>query len=132
MRNLASASVGRLVHTTDALPVVHAVNYEIQDDFIVMRTGSDSKLASARAEEIVAFEVDDIAPHTRSGWSVVVTGRASEITEPAQRAHLRSTLRSWLPRTTDRFIRIRCDHVTGRSLPVATPSGPESVAATAP
>lgn len=116
LRRLAAASVGRLAYTADALPAVRPALYLLDTDGIVIRTPITSSLA-ARGEEVVAFEVDDICPHTLSGWSVVVTGRATEVRDPARRDHLRAALRSWGQRPDDRIIRISCDLIAGCEVP---------------
>ncbi|WP_181800149.1 glycine radical domain-containing protein [Streptomyces ipomoeae] len=44
--------------------------------------------APARAVNgaVVAFEADEVDTSARAGWSVVVTGRATVVTDPAERA----------------------------------------------
>ena len=39
---------------------------------------------STDAGVVVAYEADDLDPQRRAGWSVVVTGWASMITDPEQ------------------------------------------------
>lgn len=117
MRRLATHSVGRIVYTAAALPVVHPVNFIVEDHSIVICTNSESKLAAAGREEIVAFEVDEIDAKSKAGWSVVVTGRAHEITDGVDVARFGKLLQSWIPDVCDRFVAIRTEIVTGRVLP---------------
>ena len=65
----------------------------------------------------MAFEVDSYAPDGSSGWSVLVQGFCSEITDPAQRAALaESPLRAWAfdAGVAARFVRIEMSFVNGR------------------
>lgn len=52
-----------------------------------------------------------------SGWSVVVTGPASVVTDPAEHRHLlHGGPRSWVPSPQVVFVRIEPELVTGREL----------------
>jgi nitroimidazol reductase NimA-like FMN-containing flavoprotein (pyridoxamine 5'-phosphate oxidase superfamily) len=75
-RLLALSEVGRVGITIGALPAIFPVNYRVIDGAIVFRTSPGSKLSAAAAGAIVAFEVDDYQAADRSGWSVLVVGRA--------------------------------------------------------
>lgn len=110
-------TVGRIVYTVDAMPAITPVNYVVDGESILIRTASTNKLAAAGRNEIVAFEADRIDPQRRAGWSVVITGRASEITDPTDLARVGALpLRSWVLDGTGRYIRIHTDLVTGRRL----------------
>ena len=43
---------------------------------VFRHTARGSKLSAAQDQDRVAFEADEYDPRTRSGWSVLVTGRA--------------------------------------------------------
>jgi Pyridoxamine 5'-phosphate oxidase len=58
------------------------LNFAVVDGLIVMRTAAGATLARKAHDAIVAFEADDLDAVTSSGWSVVVTGRATRVTEP--------------------------------------------------
>jgi len=73
---LAGGEVGRVGVTIDALPAIFPVNYRVIDGAIVFRTAPGSRLSVAARGRIVAFEVDDYQLADRSGWSVLVVGRA--------------------------------------------------------
>jgi uncharacterized protein len=76
MRLLASARVGRLIFTLNALPTVRLMNFALADGLILLRTAADTTAAHRLDNTIVAFEADDLDAATSSGRSVVVTGRA--------------------------------------------------------
>ncbi|GAA2929641.1 pyridoxamine 5'-phosphate oxidase family protein [Streptomyces mexicanus] len=113
---LATAPVGRIVHTRHALPAVLPVNFGLHDDgAVLVCTSAASELARAVDGAVVAFEADEVDAIAHSGWSVVVTGTASLITDPAHhRRVLRKGPSSWVPWPKEVFIRIEPELVTGR------------------
>jgi uncharacterized protein len=95
---LAQATLGRIGVTDRALPTILPVNFWFDGERILVRTGVGTKLHAAAAGTVVAFEVDDFDPLYHSGWSVVVTGPALEITDPAELDGLRHVpLPQWAP-----------------------------------
>ncbi|MET7451956.1 pyridoxamine 5'-phosphate oxidase family protein [Streptomyces sp. NPDC005574] len=115
---LTGMSVGRVVHTRQALPAVLPVSFCLdRDGAVLVRTSASSELVSAIDGAVVAFEVDEVDASTRSGWSVVVTGAATLVTDPAEHARLlRSGPRSWVAAPEEVFVRIAPELVTGREL----------------
>jgi uncharacterized protein len=118
---IAHAPIGRVVYSDRALPVIVPVNFTLDGDDIVIRTGRRSRLATHVSGHVIAFEVDQIDAASHSGWSVVLTGFLQLIDEPAEIERLeRLGLRSWAPSAHDRYLRLRADLVTGRRIPSAT------------
>ena len=98
LRLLATATLGRIGVTDGALPTILPVNFLFDGDRILVRTGVGTKLHAAAAGAVVAFEVDDFDPLYHSGWSVVVTGPAQELTDPDELARVRRAhLPHWSP-----------------------------------
>ncbi|MEU1269820.1 pyridoxamine 5'-phosphate oxidase family protein [Streptomyces sp. NPDC005799] len=118
LRLLAKVPVGRIVHTRQALPAVLPVNFTLDGDgAVLLRTSAASELARAVDGVVVAFEVDEVDAATHSGWSVVVTGPAMVVTDPAEHERLiRTGPRSWVPSPQEVFVRIEPELVTGREL----------------
>ncbi|MFJ6835576.1 pyridoxamine 5'-phosphate oxidase family protein [Streptomyces sp. NPDC091209] len=118
LRLLAKVPVGRVVYTRQALPAVLPVNFCLDtDSSVLLRTSSDSDLVRAIDGVVVAFEADEFDTETRSGWSVVVTGRATVVADPAEHARLSQVgPTSWMPLRNVVFVRIDSDLVTGRDL----------------
>lgn len=118
LRLLAKVPVGRVVYTRQALPAVLPVNFSLDaDSSVLLRTSAGSGLVHAVDGVVVAFEADDFDAATRSGWSVVVTGRATVVTDPAQHERLsRVGPRSWVVTHDDVFVRIESEMVTGREV----------------
>lgn len=107
-----------MVYTRQALPAVLPVNFRLDtDDSVLLRTSSDSELVRAIDGVVVAFEADEFDAETRSGWSVVVTGRATVVTDPAEHERLSEVgPTSWMPLRNTVFVRIESEMVNGREL----------------
>lgn len=79
MRLLESATLGRIGFTSGALPTVLPVNFKVDSGRILVHTTRGSRLDAALKDAVVAFETDDLDPVEHSGWSVAVTGMATEL-----------------------------------------------------
>jgi len=89
MRLLASVAYGRVVFTRGALPAIRPVNHLVDGGRVIVRTRLDAKLSttahsSLDSRLVVAYEADDLDPQRRLGWSVVVTGWATPVSDPDQ------------------------------------------------
>ena len=116
---LAGRKVGRLGFVIDGQPLVFPVNYAVQGDIVVFRTGEGSKLEAARGTR-VAFEVDDVDEGTGRGWSVLVQGVAEAIAGTGDwfDERLRATAGpTWIPGPADHYIRVTPSVISGRRLP---------------
>lgn len=117
LRLLGSATLGRVGITVGALPVVLPVNFRLVGDRVVFRTGVGTKLDAATRNAVVAFEADQIDPFFHAGWSVVVTGVASEITDPSELvALIAANVPRWAPAGDGRPVEISTRMVTGRRI----------------
>jgi nitroimidazol reductase NimA-like FMN-containing flavoprotein (pyridoxamine 5'-phosphate oxidase superfamily) len=113
---LRGAQIGRVVFTVAALPAIVPITFSIQDEAVVMCTAANSRLANAANGNVLAFEADELYPASRIGWSVVVTGVAELVTDPAERARLHGVVVPWAPGQHDVFIRLPFTVVTGRRI----------------
>ena len=130
LRLLGQSRVGRVVVTDRALPAAFPVNFALLDEDVVFQTTAGSKLEAAEGEEVMAFEADDIDPVLQTGWSVLVQGLASVITDPDELARARALhLEPWAPGARLQFVRIRAELVSGRRL---LPRPAAQIAAPAP
>ncbi|MDH6484606.1 pyridoxamine 5'-phosphate oxidase family protein [Streptomyces sp. SAI-127] len=118
LRLMAKASIGRIVYTRRALPAVLPINFTLDGDgTVLLRTSAASELVRAIDDTVVAFEADDVDVARHSGWSVVVTGTATVVTDPAEHERLaRTGPASWVPAPQEVFVRIEAELVTGREL----------------
>jgi nitroimidazol reductase NimA-like FMN-containing flavoprotein (pyridoxamine 5'-phosphate oxidase superfamily) len=117
LRLLASMTLGRIGFTSGALPTVLPINFHLDRERILVRTGRGTKLDAALQNAVVAFEVDDFDPIYHSGWSVAVTGMATEISDPTDldAAHGMPIAR-WAPRGDEAVLAISTDLVSGRRI----------------
>jgi uncharacterized protein len=106
---LATVPVGRVSFLADGEIVVLPVNHVIDGQDPVFCTAIGSTLSAAGEHDLMAFEADEYDKRTRSGWSVLVSGRA----------HL--GLHPWVAGVDRPFwIRIRPASISGRQTPGAS------------
>lgn len=79
-RLLASQNLGRIAIVVDGRPQIFPVNYVLEDEVVVFRTGWGLKLERSPLTP-VAFETDMVDTVAGEAWSVVVQGTAQDITE---------------------------------------------------
>ena len=116
-RLLAAQPVGRVGFVADGYPIVLPVNHVVDGHSIVVRTGRHGLLATVGGGQAVAFEVDSTDAFSETGWSVIVSGYASEVRDPTEQAQVSGLpLHPWATGTKDRWIRIVPRLVTGRSI----------------
>jgi uncharacterized protein len=114
---LAGATLGRIGVSSGALPSVLPVNFRFDGHQILIRTGVGTKLDAAVANAVVAFEVDEIDPVAHTGWSVMITGIARELTDPGELAAAGTPpLARWAPGGDHRVIAISTELVSGRRI----------------
>jgi nitroimidazol reductase NimA-like FMN-containing flavoprotein (pyridoxamine 5'-phosphate oxidase superfamily) len=113
---LGSAPVGRVAVSIDAVPAVLPVNFVLHGREILFHTRLGTKLGAAVARTVVAFEVDELGGPAGESWSVLVVGRAEEITHPAIRDELEPLLpQSWaLDEGAHHLVRISISQINGR------------------
>lgn len=111
---LGTVSLGRIGITAGALPTILPINFRVDGDRILFRTGVGTKLDAATRGAVVAFEADDFDPMYHSGWSVVVTGVARPVDDPDDGA-VHTTPR-WAPGQDEHLVEVSIDEVSGRRL----------------
>jgi hypothetical protein len=130
LRLLAQEPVGRVVFTDAALPAALPVNFVLVEDGVVFRTQAGGALDRAVRGAVVAFEADSYDARQRTGWTVLVVGRAEEVTDPSLRRAVDDRgLRPWATGHRGRMIKIRSDRVTGRRVGPARSTREDSEAA---
>ncbi|MGA5821879.1 pyridoxamine 5'-phosphate oxidase family protein [Kitasatospora sp. NPDC094028] len=117
LRLLSTVPVGRVVYTEHALPAVLPVSFEVLDGLLVLAVRRGSATARGLDGTVVAFQADLLDPVTRTGWSVLVHGRADVLRDPATvRRVLRSGLRPWVGDPEPLFVGLVPELVSGRRL----------------
>lgn len=106
--------VGRLAVATDdgGAPVIAPVNYVVDGTSVVFRSAVGLKLAMLHGRP-VSFEVDHIDVTSATGWSVLLRGRAHELTH-WEADHL--DIETWAPGDRRHFVRVVPEAVTGRRI----------------
>jgi len=110
---LAGCQLGRLATSVADQPEIFPINYAVHDGVIYFRTAEGTKLVSTLINDKVAFEVDQY--DRSSGWSVIVTGVAREVTHTDELRTVDSLgLKSWVSETKHRHVRIDAGAISGR------------------
>ncbi|MFI0901066.1 helix-turn-helix domain-containing protein [Streptomyces sp. NPDC020983] len=114
---LSGHGIGRIAVTTDDGPAVLPVNYAVVDGAVVFRTERTAAPAQAVGRQ-VAFEVDRADEALSEGWSVLVVGRASAVTDPDAVRALGTQIRSspWAGGERLLWVRIEPERITGRRI----------------
>lgn len=116
---LREAVVGRLATAIDGHPEIFPVNHVVDHGTIVIRTAAGTKLETA-AGHPVAFEVDGYDVAAGAAWSVVVKGRAVEVTRLHDVLEVLSLpLFPWHDSVKPHFLRVEADVVSGRRFSVS-------------
>lgn len=111
------AFLGRLAYIAEGRPQIVPINYVADGESVTFCTAEGTKLSALAQGAPVAFEIDESRPLYHSGWSVIVTGTAREVTDPGHLARLRSgPLKSWAVSPTAHWIRIAIEHIGGRTI----------------
>ena len=127
---LASVSLGRIVFTENAMPAVRPASHLVESDDIIARSHDGSAVVPAilgrildgewdagpERETVVAYEADDIDIDCKLGWSVVITGPATPVTDPGEIARYATVLTPWTLAGEGQLIRVHAGIVTGYRL----------------
>lgn len=123
LRLIAPGGIGRLVFAGRFDLTVLPVNYVLHDGAILFRTAQDGpteedlRTGIAHAEFRVAFEIDEIDPQAREGWSVLIQGPAHHLDSDAERAEaLKAGVEPWPGGQREHFIKITPARMTGRRI----------------
>jgi uncharacterized protein len=117
LRLLATQEVGRVAVVDHGQPHVMPVNYVLDGDAVVFRIAAGTKLEGA-SRSLLAFEVDETDRARRTAWSVVVHGRAEEVTAfdaPALVERIAAVeLHPWAEFDKPHVLRVAPHTITGR------------------
>lgn len=117
---LRATTVGRLAVDDGGRPDIFPVNYVVDRDSIVFRSGAGTKLAAAVLMRWVALEIDGLEPDGRVAWSVVVKGTAATIEGLDDVLGAEALpLDAWIDTAKPVFVRIDAREVTGRRFHLA-------------
>jgi len=121
LRLLAQASIGRIGACIGALPVILPVHFAIHGESVLFRTIPGTKLDAATIGAVVAFQADAYEPLGGTGWSVLLQGVASAVSDEEGNTLARSVpIRSWVGmESKNRLVRIGVANVSGRQFRIA-------------
>jgi uncharacterized protein len=117
LARLRPQGVGRLGVEVGGRPAIFPVNYAVDGETIVVRVRREGALDAATSGTPVAFEVDEADSLYHEGWSVLVQGRSTHVTDPDELhtlAHL--PLLPWGGSDRDLYLRIAMESVSGREI----------------
>ena len=113
---LRGTSVGRIVFTRHAMPAIRPVNHLVDGRTIIIRTHLGAAIVSPAADAsgvVVCYEADDLDPVRHTGWSVIVTGLARIVKDPAAIERYSSQLEPWIAGEMDYVLSIDPRFISG-------------------
>jgi len=114
---IAATPVGRIGVLVDSAPEIYPVNHAVDGHSVVFRTERGQKIRGLDRSPSVCFEVDGYDAHERTGWSVLVKGRARQVTSvEEERRLLGLDLRYWGVGPKPLWVRLEPTDVTGRRI----------------
>jgi len=118
--HIASGGIGRFLFVdADRGPVAVPVNYKMDGTDVVFRTGPDTGVSEGVHQQRVSFDVDHFDDALGEGWSVLLSGAASIITEPADLARVKALgIEPWAGGDRNTYVRFTAHEVTGRRIRV--------------
>lgn len=120
---LRSVSFGRVVFTHRAMPAIRPVNHLVDDHKVILRAHLGAAIVSRATAEggdsdgtVVCYEADSLDPVRRTGWSVIITGIARLVNDPATRERYSTELEPWIAGEMDHVLSIEPHFVSGLRL----------------
>lgn len=114
---LRSETVGRIAFSDRQETSILPVNYVVDENRMVFRTAGGAKLSAAVDHLEVAFEIDGIDAEARTGWSVVVHGPLTTVSELDEIEHLRELgLRPWARAYKENWLAVHPRRISGRRI----------------
>lgn len=117
---LRSLETGRLGVVVNGEPDIFPINFIVDHGTIVFRTAAGRKLTAALSGSRLAFEADGTDPVAEQAWSVVIKGRAEEVTQLYELLDTTALpLFPWHAGPKHHLIRITVEEITGRRFSIA-------------
>ena len=118
-RLLRREEVGRLAVSIADHPDIFPINYVVDGESIVFRSGAGTKLAAAVLGRAVAFEIDGYDALAGDAWSVVIKGTARPVEHMLEYFEADDLpLFPWHASPKPNIVRIEPVEVSGRSFHV--------------
>jgi nitroimidazol reductase NimA-like FMN-containing flavoprotein (pyridoxamine 5'-phosphate oxidase superfamily) len=114
---LGTVEVGHLAWAeTDGHVQVLPLNFALDGDDVVVRTGSGTLVTAVQAGRRLSFQADDLEPAVRGGWTVLITGTAHVVGPGSEADRLGRLVQPWAGGLKPVVVRLQADDVTGRRL----------------
>ena len=113
---LSSTSLGRVVFTHHAMPAIRPVNHVVEGQAIIIRSHLGAAIVSRAGSDdgaVVCYEADDLDAVRHTGWSVIATGLARLVSEPAAVERYEQLLEPWIAGQMDHVIAIQPRFISG-------------------
>ncbi|MFJ4261694.1 pyridoxamine 5'-phosphate oxidase family protein [Paenarthrobacter nicotinovorans] len=113
---LRSRETGRFGFVHHGRVMILPVHYLVRDHAIYFRTAATGFVGEPSARMQTSFEVDQTWPDRSEGWSVLVSGPSSHVTEPGLVKQLfgKAMPEPWAGGERNLFIRVQPDIISGR------------------
>jgi transcriptional regulator with XRE-family HTH domain len=117
---VAAGGVGRFLYDDDTRgPVAIPVNYKMDGDDVVFRTGAGPLVAAGTHNQKVSFDVDHLDDVLGEGWSVLLSGTADVISDPGDLAKAEALgIEPWAGGDRNIYVRLVPNRITGRRIRV--------------
>ena len=123
--HVAAGGVGRFLFDDPGRgPVAIPVNYKMDGDNVIFRTsgtsgvGAEMRVHAALAQR-VAFDVDHLDDALGEGWSVLLSGTADILSDPAELARVQALgIEPWAGGDRDVYVRLVPTEISGRRIRV--------------
>ena len=122
---VAAGGIGRFLFDDPGRgPVAIPVNYKIDGDDVIFRTSGTSGVGAemrvnAALGQRVSFDVDHLDDALGEGWSVLLSGTARIITDPAELDRAKALgIEPWAGGDRDLYVRLTPVEITGRRIRV--------------
>jgi len=100
-------------------PVAIPVNFKLDGADVVFRTSGDSVSVQGVHQQTVSFDVDHLDDALGEGWSVLLTGTASVISDADHLNHAHALrIEPWAGGDRDLYVRLAPTQITGRRIRV--------------
>lgn len=113
---ISGSRIARVVLSVDCIPVALPVDVSVVDGDLICAADSGSLLTADVHGQVVSVEADDIDLTYGAGWSVLVTGIAHVVSEPAEVDRADSHLLAWPPVPHPFLVRVPTTLISGRRL----------------
>ncbi|MGO8960477.1 MAG: helix-turn-helix domain-containing protein [Streptosporangiaceae bacterium] len=123
--HVARGGIGRFLFDEPGRgPIAIPVNYKMDGDNVIFRTsgtsgfGAEMRVNAALGQQ-VSFDVDHLDDALGEGWSVLLSGAAHIITDPAELDRAKALgIEPWAGGDRDLYVRLTPAEITGRRIRV--------------